>query len=218
MELRHRHVGGGLLWRAAILGHEQPGCKSAQESHEKTYIYSLKAHGRSFMSKFRAGWEFLQAAVALISSVTCWTRACSAVFISSLQMLVAAACLCSSFYHLIYGPGLPTPYKSILQSLPPHTYKGILRIGFFSPSSLRVLVPVGYLHCTDIVTAAVSSKERKNKSLGSSSLNKVLKQCVHLHFTLWGISALYWASKKRLITLIPIKQRRKKRIRNEKWQ
>lgn len=121
MELRHRHVGGGLLWRAAILGHEQPGCKSAQESHEKTYIYSLKAHGRSFMSKFRAGWEFLQAAVALISSVTCWTRACSAVFISSLQMLVAAACLCSSFYHLIYGPGLPTPLQ-IHTAKPPSSH------------------------------------------------------------------------------------------------
>lgn len=122
------------------------------------------------------------------------------------------------FTTLFTALACPPPYKSIPQSLPPHTHKGILRIGFFSPSSLRALVPVGYLHCTDIVTAAVSSQERKNKSLGSSSLNKVLKQCVHLHFTLWGISALYWASKKRLITLIPIKRRRKKRIRNEKWQ
>ena len=36
----------------------------------------------------------------------------------------AAVCLCSSFYHLIYSPSLPTLYKSILQSLP---HKGELR-------------------------------------------------------------------------------------------
>lgn len=28
VELRYRHVGGGLIWRETLLGHEQPGCES----------------------------------------------------------------------------------------------------------------------------------------------------------------------------------------------
>lgn len=27
VELRHRHVGGDVIWREALLGHVQPGCK-----------------------------------------------------------------------------------------------------------------------------------------------------------------------------------------------
>ena len=35
VELRHRHVGSDVIRRAAILGHEQPGCK-------KNYLQGLR--------------------------------------------------------------------------------------------------------------------------------------------------------------------------------
>lgn len=198
MELRHRHVGGGIVWREAILGHEQPGCELARQPHEETYIYRPNAHAGSSMSKFRVSWEFqlsrcgfdFQRDMLDLGLLCC------------LYLLTAdagaAVCLCSSFYHLIYSPSLPTSYKSILQSslqTYSQTYTQRHTQDFFF---LRALLPVGYLHCTDIVTSAVSLQERKKKSLGSFSLNKVPKQCVHLHFILCGIAALYSASKRKL--------------------
>lgn len=32
VELWHRHVGGHVFWRKALLGHEQPGCKFKQKA------------------------------------------------------------------------------------------------------------------------------------------------------------------------------------------
>lgn len=92
----------------------------------------------------------------------------------------AAVCPCSSFYHLIYSPSLPTLHKSILQSLPAHTHtKAYSGKGFvFFPVTWRLSA----LHRHRNYSSELAGK--KKKSLGSSFLNKVLKQCVHLHFIL----------------------------------
>lgn len=139
----------------------------------------------------------------MISSVTCWTWACSAVFISSLQMLVQL-CACvlvfTTLFTALACPPSANPYSnaSLLTHTNTHT-KAYSGKGFFS----------FFFFLTGVVTCRLSALHRhrnyssectgkKKESLGSSSPNKVLKQCAHLHFILQGISALYCASKREL--------------------
>lgn len=134
----------------------------------RTHIHRTNAHAGSFMSKFGSGWEFLWAVVALISGVTCWTWACSAAFISSLQMpvqLCAHVLVFTTLFTALACPPSTNPYckASLLTHTQRHTQG---KASFFSP------LPGGYLHCTDTVTTAVSSQERKRNLLVPPSWTK----------------------------------------------
>ena len=171
----------------------------------RTQICGPNAHVGSLTSTSGAGGEFPRAVGALISSVTCWTWACFSVFISPLQMLVQLWACVLVFTTLFTALACPPLYKSILQSPPPHTHththKGILRKRLFSPFYFFFFISVVTCRLSALHRHRNYSSElagKKKKSLGSSSPNKVLKQCLHLHFILWRISALYCASKREL--------------------
>ena len=42
VELWCRHVGGGFIWREALLGHEQPGCESFYTSSNLQFVLRQK--------------------------------------------------------------------------------------------------------------------------------------------------------------------------------
>ena len=171
----------------------------------RTQICRPNAHVGSLTSTFGAGGEFPRAVGAFDFQRDMLDLGLLCCLYLPVADAGAAVGLCSSFYHLIYSPSLPTP-PQIHTAKPPsshtHTHKGILRKRLFSPLFL-------FFFFISVVTCRLSALHRhrnysseltgkKKKSLGSSSPNKVLKQCLHLHFILWGISALYCASKKEL--------------------
>jgi len=82
---------GIVMWEVVSYGERPYWDMSNQDVSQlslplQTYIQRPNVHYGVFMFKFRAGWEFLWAVAAMISSVAFWTWACSAAFISSCRV------------------------------------------------------------------------------------------------------------------------------------
>lgn len=170
----------------------------------RTQICRPNAHVGSLMSTFGAGGEFPPSCRGFDFQRDMLDLGLLFCLYLPVADAGAAVGLCSSFYHLIYSPSLPTPLQ-IHTAKPPsshtHTHTKAYSVkGFFPPFTFFFISVVtcrlSALHRHRNYSSELAGK--KKKSLGSSSPNKVLKQCLHLHFILWRISALYCASKREL--------------------
>lgn len=158
MELRHRHVGGGVLRREALLGHEQPGCELTLRSHE--YARTFKPNkpnpcGRGCASKFRE-----QLGVPL--SCCGFDFSCDVLdprLFCGLYLLAAdvgAAVLISTTLFTARPLQIHTAEtpSSLSQR---HSQEGLF---------LWALLPVGYLHRTDTTATALSFVGKKTELSG----------------------------------------------------